>query len=104
MDNTVLEPIYIWNNRNTSNGTPGEADELFRWDAIFDPPDGPCTYDNSSQTSARYIQQNRDYYLGIAKPGYTKFTYPHPLATAMGSTGATKTGSAPSPPTGLTVK
>jgi hypothetical protein len=110
--NQVLEPIYVWNNKNTSGGTPGEADEFRRFDVNFGPPDGPCTFDNGSQTSAGYIQQGRDYYLGIAKPNYTKFTYPHPLATVTGGAAATgtvsapppPTGSAPSAPTGLTVK
>ena len=83
MDNNVLEPIYVWNNKSTSAGTPGEADEYQRYDVEFGPPNGPCRFNNSGQTTAGYVQQNRDYYLGIAKPGYTKFAYPHPLATGM---------------------
>ena len=97
MDNNVLEPIYVWNNKNTSGGTSGEADEYQRYDVTFAPPDGPCTFANTSQTTASYLQQNRDYYLGTAKPGYTKFTYPHPLATWTGS-------GVPATPTGLTVR
>lgn len=148
-----LEPAYIWNNKNTEGGTPGEADTFFhsttqgtcQWPAGsgvaptgnvtngsnvitgVSSTVGVCgsdtcnmriqgtgipanttivsttantitmsqnanatntgvtlTVDNNNQTVAGYIQQNREYYLSVAKPGYTKAPYPHPLATVIG--------------------
>jgi hypothetical protein len=106
--NEVIEPIYIWNNKATVGGTAGEADTY----STLDRSGMGCSFDNSSQTSANYIQQNREYYLGIAKPGYVKFTYPHPLATVTGagavaapaSTTAPAPTTAPAAPTGLIVR
>lgn len=50
-----LEPLYAWN--NTLNGT------------------------NTTIHSATpiHIQENRDYYNNIQKPGYVPYIYPHPL-------------------------
>jgi hypothetical protein len=57
--NNSSDPLYIWNNSGSSN---------LRNDA------------------PSYIQSGRDYYLNQgAKPGYTPYPYPHPLAAA-GST------------------
>ena len=59
------EPFYIWNQSFTpiiSDYSVGQADY--------------CAGD----TSANYLVAGRDYFSnGTAKPGYTKFTYPHPL-------------------------
>ena len=105
----VLEPIYIWNNKATVGGTAGEADTY----SAFDPTGlVGCSFDNSSQTSAGYIQQNREYYLGVPKPGYVKFTYPHPLATVTATDAVPPPAAPPAPavppvpaaPTGLTVR
>jgi hypothetical protein len=32
--------------------------------------------------SADYIKLGRDYYVGVPKPGYTKYACPHPLRGA----------------------
>jgi hypothetical protein len=73
------EPAYIWN--NTGNKLPiGISD--------FAPNQCPTT-----NASSAYIVSGRDYFIDVAKPGYSKFTYPHPLAR-----------STLSPPTGLQVK
>jgi hypothetical protein len=59
-----LEPLYIWGNTGgnprvgLNNGGPQPRDPDFVED---------------------YIKAGRDYYLGVAKPGYTKYSYPHPL-------------------------
>lgn len=75
-----LEPIYLWSNTGTGNyGSPSIADY------------SPNQCGGSAPNSSTYIQADREYYLGTSKPGYTPFTYPHPLTT----------GSA-LPPTGVT--
>lgn len=58
------EPLYIWN--NTGNPAVGLSDY------------GPDECTNSDST-VDYIVQGRDYFLGSPKPGYAKYTYPHPL-------------------------
>jgi hypothetical protein len=60
------EPLYIWN--NTGNYSIGFGDG-----------GGSCS---SPDASSDYIQSGRDYFNGTAKPGYIKFTYPHPLRTS----------------------
>jgi hypothetical protein len=64
------EPTYIWNNTGftpvisiTTDGTPGVVNQYGHI------PDDPNDY----------IQAGREYFVGTAKPGYTKYTYPHPL-------------------------
>lgn len=55
------EPLYIWN--NTWSPVPNNPGELV-------------------SEQHQVIQRNRDYYLA-AKPGYTPYVYPHPLAHEM---------------------
>ena len=69
-----LSPYYIWNCTGTGNYTnPTPEDQV-----ILGPPDGqggiPTDYDFASD----YLQAGHDWF-NIAKPGYTKFTYPHPM-------------------------
>jgi hypothetical protein len=59
-----LEPLYAWNNSGTfvialSNYQPDEC--------------------GNNQHITDYIRPGVEYITGSAKPGYTKFTYPHPL-------------------------
>lgn len=68
----VLSPVYAWN--NTKNGVSAGV--------------SPTNYGN-------VIRENRDYY-NSSKPGYTPYTYPHPL------TGASP--GAPNSPTNLRVQ
>ncbi len=73
------EPAYIWGNSRvplgnvvTSDYGSGNADS--------------CT--GTVDTSANYIKLNRDYFNGSTpKPGYTPYTYPHPLRNAGGGGG-----------------
>ncbi|MEQ1849951.1 MAG: immunoglobulin domain-containing protein [Chthoniobacteraceae bacterium] len=59
------EPLYIWNNL----GNPSAVTTDFGGSG--------CT---SSASSSAYIQAGRDYFNnGTAKPGWVKYTYPHPL-------------------------
>jgi hypothetical protein len=84
------EPAYIWNNSrepltNVATEDYGAGNT------------NSCT--GSTDTSAKYIVANRDYFNGsTAKPGYTPYTYPHPLATGSA---ATPPATLPSPPTSV---
>jgi hypothetical protein len=65
------EPAYIWNNSRAPLGNIGTSDY------------GGSECSNPDRT-ANYVKLNRDYYNGsTAKPGYSPYTYPHPL---LGST------------------
>ena len=56
-------PIYVWG--NTLNGSS-----------------------NNTTTGSTNVANNRDYYVGTARPGYTPYTYPNPLqATGTGAGG-----------------
>jgi hypothetical protein len=59
------EPVYVWNN----SGTGGNLIGLTQ-DAI-----DQC---GNNQQASYYVQAGRDYKLE-PKPGYVKYTYPHPL-------------------------
>jgi hypothetical protein len=74
------EPAYIWGNSRQPLSNIGVEDyALGQSDS--------CS--GTLDTSANYIVANRDYFNGsTAKPGYTPYTYPHPLAG----------GTAPPPP------
>ena len=61
----ALDPAYSWNNRHGSN-----AVNFFQHNCAL---------------SQAHIQPNRDYYNNIEKPGYTPYTYPHPLITTWGT-------------------
>ncbi|MCK5321621.1 hypothetical protein KAJ38_03510, partial [Candidatus Pacearchaeota archaeon] len=52
-----LDPAYFWNNKHNGN------------DVV------PFIHNSDDA----WIVENRDYYVGIEKPGYTPYTYPHPL-------------------------
>ena len=81
------EPAYIWGNSSQPL-------------ANTDLSDYGGTDCSNPDSSANYIVLNRDYFNGsTAKPGYTPYTYPHPLTNQSAIGG----GSAPAPPTGLQV-
>jgi hypothetical protein len=86
-----MDPLYIWNNSGGSNAqSPSLADY----------PD-QC---GNGQLVANYIVAGRDYILGTAKPGYTPYTYPHPLRTGGSQPTPTPTpNSTPAPPQNLRV-
>ncbi|MBV8101678.1 MAG: hypothetical protein JOZ31_21255 [Verrucomicrobia bacterium] len=63
------DPVYIWGNSGTATDSPafvGLNQYL---------PD-EC---GNGQRISDYVKAGRDYILGKPKPGYAKFTYPHPL-------------------------
>ena len=62
------EPAYIWGNSRQPLGNVG----------VSDYGGSECS---SPDNSANYIVANRDYYNGATpKPGWSPYTYPHPLA------------------------
>ena len=92
------EPIYFWNNVRSIGG--GVVSAVMRT-SNFCADSGTCTAGGNHCTgtvdfSANYIQLNRDYFNGLAKPGYTPYVYPHPLTQD-------DRGSKPASPTNLTV-
>jgi len=91
----VTEGVWIWN--NTGAG-PQDSDFI----QLNQPSDDQC---GNGQLVSNYIQEGRDYFLS-AKPGYTPYTYPHPLHTqyALASAPApTPTPAAPAAPQDLRV-
>jgi hypothetical protein len=63
-----LEPIYLWNNTGGGNyDAPG----------VLDYSPNECSASADSATT--YVQKNREFYTSTPKPGYTPYTYPHPL-------------------------
>jgi hypothetical protein len=73
------EPAYVWNNRGTGGNIVS---------CLQDPTD-QC---GNGQDVNAWVRAGRDYIIG-PKPGYVKFTYPHPL-TARFSTRANAVGDA----------
>jgi hypothetical protein len=63
-----LEPVYIWSNSGTGGNQVGLNAESA----------DPC---GNNQLLSNYIQAGRDYKLE-PKPGYVKYTYPHPLRSS----------------------
>jgi hypothetical protein len=65
----ALDPLYVWNN------TGGETTDPSYVIANQYTPDN-C---GNGQVITTYLQQNRDYYVDVAKPGWSPYPYPHPL-------------------------
>lgn len=82
--NNVLDPIRIWN--NTGTGATNVVVTQYE----------PDECGNNTQASD-FTKINRDYYVGSARPGYTEYTYPHPLRSDSGG------GDPPSAPEDLHV-
>ena len=93
------EPAYIWNN----NGSSSALAQVQTSDYGINVNPSGCAHDSAPSagstydSSENYIVSGRDYFNnGTAKPGYTPYTYPHPLR--LGSGGPP---SPPAPPTGV---
>jgi hypothetical protein len=80
---TYTEPVYIWNNTGTGSDTVG----------LNQDPTDQC---GNGQQVANYVQQGRDYIVA-SKPGYTKFTYPHPLRSQSSPTPTPTPTATPTP-------
>lgn len=78
-------PIYFWGNTVTA----------------------PMYYAQAGPNAGGFVQQNTNYFVNVVSPGYTEYTYPHPLAVsgapgASATTNSTLTGNAAiTPPTEL---
>ena len=81
------EPAYIWNNSRTIT--------LALTDYGLNNGATSCPASPTPDSTVNYFKSGRDYFNGTAKPGYTPYTYPHPLTLGSGS------GTKPAPPTGL---
>jgi hypothetical protein len=68
-----LEPIYEWNNVVDIAGLHIAVADL-------------CPQAHT------FIQENRDYYINTPRPGYTPYTYPHPLTQDLVLTGTAASG------------
>lgn len=66
------EPAYLWNNTGATLGI-----------GLSDFGGVECTNPDST---TKYVVMNRDYFNNTAKPGYTPYSYPHPLVTSLGIT------------------
>ena len=63
--NQLSEPVYVWDN--------GANTSVMVYDSYCgNPPEGWCF-------TSSHIQANRDYIVGVPKPGYVPYVYPHPL-------------------------
>ncbi|HEY3128146.1 MAG TPA: hypothetical protein VGL91_01695 [Acidobacteriota bacterium] len=66
------EPVYIWNNTGTASQTSTLTDI-----SCADPE--ACPNCATQPTTGSFLLPGRDYFIGTPKPGYIKYTYPHPL-------------------------
>lgn len=73
--NNGPDPTYIWG--NSGSGTPESP-------SVENSGYGQCTSNPNYNNPGYYIQLNRDYYT-VAKPGWTRYTYPHPVRQDVGS-------------------
>jgi hypothetical protein len=98
----VTDPLYIWNNRGTETSDPSYI-------ALGQYSPDDCGH---GELIEAFLKQNRDYFVNVAMPGWTPYTYPHPLrARAVGAIGsgplplpgANPTPAAPPPPRNLRV-
>lgn len=85
---TVTDPVYIWNNTGTGSSTPSIADY------------SPNECGAGALSTSQFVQAGRDFVVGTPKPGYVKYTYPHPLASGEP---APPPGPQPPAPSNLTV-
>lgn len=78
------EPAYAWNNSRTVGGAPVALSQIGISDYALGQSNS-CT-NPILDTSTNYIISGRDYFntASTAKPGYTSYTYPHPLELSSG--------------------
>ncbi len=87
----IKDPIYVWGNINNNN-----AGGLWSWNMNRDCPSGLA--------SNAFIIQNTDFFIGVAKPNWTPYTYPHPVHAALSGLPTPTGGSAtPAAPTNLRI-
>jgi hypothetical protein len=75
----VTDPIYVWNNTGAETSDPNYVG-LNQY--------GPDECGNGQKIET-FLHRNRDYFVDVAMPQWTPFTYPHPLRKkALGPTGS----------------
>jgi hypothetical protein len=73
----VTEGVYIWGNTGAETTDPNYVTlDQFAPDEC-----------GNGQLIGNYLVEGRDYFVGTAKPGYTPYTYPHPLHTQYALSG-----------------
>jgi len=83
------DPLFVWGNTNTGATNVGLDATT---DASF--PNDNCGHGEATST---FIQANRDYIVGQAKPGYTPYPYPHPLESVSNGGGSGSPTATPTP-------
>jgi hypothetical protein len=73
-----LSGLWYGQNHSGVTGLYGDGD-LFTWNNSFTPYAGTYSSAVFYNFQPEYFVENRDYHL-LAKPGYTTYTYPHPLS------------------------
>jgi hypothetical protein len=78
------EPIYLWNNTGGGNyDAPAVEDYVCSvGDSLACASSCPTP---PYQRASDFIQPGREYFTATAKPGYTAYTYPHPLTGSSAS-------------------
>jgi hypothetical protein len=69
----VLDPLYVWNNTGTMTSQPNYV-------FTYTYPGDNCGH---NQVISTYLKQGRDYFVNVASPTWTPYTYPHPLHAAF---------------------
>ncbi len=65
---------WLWTDENPY--PPQERDPFYQWNNTCEGSNIEVYVHNNC---GAHIQENRDYYNNLEKPGYTPYTYPHPL-------------------------
>jgi hypothetical protein len=87
----ILDPIYVWGNTGTETSDPGYVgtqtycpDNCSNNMSIDGEVADSCNPSGANPGIA-WLEQGRDYYVNVAKPGWTSYAYPHPLHAAFAS-------------------
>jgi hypothetical protein len=65
----VPDPIYIWNNTGTETTDTNYV-------GVYQFTPDQC---GNNEKIGTFLQEGRDYFVNEARPGWTPYTYPHPL-------------------------
>ncbi|MBV9274756.1 MAG: VCBS repeat-containing protein, partial [Verrucomicrobia bacterium] len=65
----VTEGVYIWGNTGSETNDP-------HYVGLDQYTPDQC---GNGKLATEFLQEGRDYFVGIAKPNYTPYQYPHPL-------------------------
>jgi hypothetical protein len=65
----VPDPIYIWGNTGTETTDPNYV-------GVYQFTPDEC---GNNEKIGTFLQEGRDYFVNEARPGWTPYTYPHPL-------------------------